>query len=379
MGKKVLHVACIDRTIHNFRLDLLNSLKKMGFETHVVCTPTIDKFVENIKQQGHKFHVENISRNVKISNLYRSIKAVKSIMKKENIDFVHTHTPIGGAIGRIAASQLDIAKVFHTTGGWYFHENMPKWKQQIFINTEKWLAKKTDVIFSVNHEDIHTAKKLNLTPRDKIVYSGPAGVDLSVFKEISPDIKQEKSKELGIQKEDLVIGLVARLVWEKGFKEFIDTIFLVKKNMNSNLKIIIAGKGPQENEIKEYSKSKGLENIINFLGYRTDIPELMSLFDLYLFSSYREGVPISVLESMASRLPVVAFDIRGCREAIIHNETGYIIPFKDSKKMSQAVIELLNDKEKRISFGIKGRERIKNNYTKMHHVSHQLTYYKQLL
>lgn len=375
---KVLHISSIDITIFLFRIDLLNELKNLGFETFVSSGETFDWVGEGLLEQGHKFEKMNVKKNINPINLLTGIFSVYNRIKKDRIQIVHTHTPIGGFIGRLAAYFAGVPHVMHTTGGWYFHENMSPLKFWIFVQFEKKLAKITDYIFSVNHEDIVSAEKLNIKPRKQIIYSGPSGVNLNkYFKRDPMEIESFKSS-LGIDNKTKLVGMVGRLVWEKGYKEFIDTAYkLIHEYDTKNIKFLIVGDGPQENQIKMYVSKIGMEDYIDFLGYRKDVELFINALDLYLFPSHREGVPISLLEAMASEKEVIAFDIRGCREAIDDGLNGHIVPFGDVDKMTNSLHNALMNEN--IEMGRNARLKIENEYTKEHHVSRQIPVYKKLL
>ncbi len=370
-------MSSIDKTILFFRIDLLNKLKEIGYKTYVACGETNSEFGQEIENQGHHFEKLSIEKSANPINLLKGMFEIYRFLKKEKIEVIHTHTPLGGFMGRIAARIAGIKCVLHTTGGWYFHENMSWWKRKIFINAEKYLARLTDYIFSVNKEDIQTARKYNISPRKEIIYSGPAGVDSLKFSNSfnSNQIKQLKQK-LKISSNTGVIGFVGRLVPEKGIMEFLNVIKLVEtKNPDYKLCGIIVGEGPARQKLEKFIVQKKIKSNILFLGHRSDISLLMKLFDVYLFPSYREGVPISVLEAMATERNVVAFDIRGCREAIVNGQSGTIVPFKDLELMSDAVIRYLSQE---VNHGKQARERIISNYSRTAHVESQIPVYQKI-
>ena len=105
-----------------------------------------------------------------------------------------------------------------------------------------------------------------------------------------------------------------------------------------NYCVIIIGKGPHENEIRKYAEDQGVMSTVKFLGYRDDVPALLRCMDIFLFPSHREGVPVGVQEAMVSQVPPIVFNIRGCRELVVNNESGIIVPFKDTVAMAQAVL-----------------------------------------
>ena len=164
---KVLHVAPMDRTIYRFRLGILNAARDMGYETHIWCKNTVQEHVDEMRELGHVVHEAQIERNLGPVNIGSAVRGLRKILRAEKFDIVHTHTPIGGLVGRVAARLERVPNVFHTTGGWYFHEYMKEPKKSMYIKIEKALASITDVIFSVNYEDIDLAVKYGIKPKER--------------------------------------------------------------------------------------------------------------------------------------------------------------------------------------------------------------------
>ncbi len=372
--KKTLHVANVAVMIHTFRFQLLLALQRKGYEIHIAGASTNPDLIADFEKAGFIFHEIPIERGLNITNAIKCTLMMRKLIKKHKFDIVHTNTPTGGMIGRMGAYLGGQKKIYHTTAGFYFHENMSPKKYKFYSGIEKYLAKKTHILFSPNKEDIATCHKLNIKPKDEIVYCGPSGVKLDRYNiSEKENSRTQLCKELKLTEDTFIIGSVGRLVWEKGFKEFIDTMALINKT-NKKTVAVCVGRGPQDQEILDYAKLKEVSNII-FVGFTREVPRYLLGFDLFLFPSHREGFPIATLEAMAAETPVVAFDIRGCRESIVEGETGYIVPFKDTMTMHKRVVELIDDSDLLFKMGIQGRQRVIDNFTKVHHVEKQLPYY----
>ena len=335
-------------------------------------------FSNLLTSSGIIFHEVPIKRGLKPVNAYRSVSRIIKIIKQHEFEIIHTHTPTGGLVGRIAARWVKHKKVFHTTAGLYFHENMPTHKYKFFSSIERFLTSKTQILFSPNHEDIKTCKDLNIKPLREIVYCGPAGVDLKNFEMSNKqNVRQAFAKQLEISEDVISIGLIARLEYEKGYKEFIDVIERLALN-GKNVIGISVGDGRDKEQIVAYASEKK-ESTIKFLGYRNDVPEIMQALDILLFPSYREGLPIVTLEAMASKVPVVAYDIRGCRESIDNNVTGFLVPFGNNDELYNKTESLVIDEILREKLGLNGRDRVERLFTREMHVKRQLHYYEQYI
>ena len=374
--KKVLHVSATLGNIALFRLLLLNKLVEDDWTTLVAASNTGNSYADELVSKGHQYF-EVKTRN--FNNILGPIKAIIKIVKiiKENkISVVHTHTPSGGTLGRLAAIYCRVPTILHTTGGLYFTKNSSFLIYWSVLYLERILSKFTNYIFSVNREDIETMIRLKIRPKNEIVYSGPGGVKISNYT-LDNDYSKRKRKSLGLEKDNIIIGYVARLVKEKGTEELLKIIELVLKKRPSTI-FIIVGKGQELPEFEQFIAKNNLGKNLKLLGWRNDINELMFCFDLFVFPSHREGLPVVVIEAMSAMLPVVSFDIRGCREAIVDGETGFIVPFKDIDKIVQKICILIDDKNVRLEMGKMGRKRVIQEYLDKFHVERQMIVYKSI-
>lgn len=356
-------------------MDLLLALKNRGYEIHICAAPLSPKFETHFKQHGFVFHPVAIKRGLNPFNAYSSIKKVRKVIRSENFTIIHTHTPTGGMIGRMAARLEKHPKVFHTTAGLYFHENMSKLKYKFFSGIERYLTAKTQVLFSPNYDDIETCKQLNIKPIHALAYCGPAGVDLAKFNlSKKREFREQFLKEQGLDKDTLIIALVARLELEKGYIEFLDVVKHLKTQGHPVVGISI-GEGRSEEQIKQHALEQQID-YVKFLGYQSNVNELMMAFDVLLFPSYREGLPIVTLEAMASEVPIVAFNIRGCRESIVHKKTGFLVTFGRIEALTSKTEELILDSQLRAAMGKAGRKRVSQEFTREMHTERQLPYYE---
>ena len=185
----------------------------------------------------------------------------------------------------------------------------------------------------------------------------------------NPEIREKfytkVRKELGISPDTIVVGIVGRIVWEKGFKEIVDAAHELRNYIN-NFQFIILGENFQNLEgieIKRYVKAKNLTEEILFLGYKFEINYYMSAFDIFVLPSYREGLPISLLEAMALGVPCIATNIRGNCDLIKENITGILIPAKDHFALSEAIMNLLKNPTQSKKLGLKAAKFVSENFS----------------
>lgn len=355
---KVVHVATVDLSIRFLLLNQLLYLKEKGFEVSAVCSD--GKWVPEVRAAG--IPVKTIEMKRKISPLSDIVALIKMAFyfRKERFQIVHTHTPKAGLLGQLAAKLARVPVIVNTIHGFYFHDNMNRLSRKFYIWTEKIAALCSDTILSQNSEDISTALKERICREGKISYLGN-GVDITRFDPalFAPLDIEAKKIEIGILKGERVVGFVGRLVKEKGIVEFFEAAKIVKRCLPKTKFIII---GPMESGKKDAFnpgniKVLDLESEVIFLGMRTDIPELYAVMDILVLPSHREGFPRSPMEAAAMGKPVVATDIRGCREAVANGETGILVPVKDAQALAEAIIYLLQNEEKAQEMGRAGRKR----------------------
>lgn len=338
--KKVLFVATVVKLhIMVFHIPYLEWFKKNGYEVHVVARNDYDNKEECIIPFCDKFHDLPFERSPIRKNNLQVYKDLKNIIDTEQYEIIHCHTPMGGAIGRLAArsTREKGTKVIYTAHGFHFFKGAPLVNWLAYYPAERWLSRYTDVLITINKEDYESAKKFKA---DRIEYVPGVGIDTDKFKSIEVN-RTEKRELIGISEDDFMIISVGELNKNKNHQVILRTI---AKLRNEKIKYVLCGQGPLATELRKLSNELGIENQVKFLGFRKDIAELMSVADLFAFPSYREGLSLSLMEAMASGMPVVCSKIRGNTDLIEDGKGGYLIDDSDELRYAQYV-ELLFDNE----------------------------------
>lgn len=345
--KKVLFVATVVKLhIMAFHIPYLEWFKKNGYEVHVAARNDYDSEEVCIIPFCDKFYDLPFERSpLRKSNL-RVYKDLKNIIDANEYEIIHCHTPVGGAIGRLAArsARKKGTKIFYTAHGFHFFKGSPLGNWLAYYPVERWLSGYTDVLITINTEDYEIAKKFKA---NRIEYIPGVGIDTDKFKNIEVN-RPEKRESIGLSEDDFMIISVGELNKNKNHQVMIRALSGLKKQ---GIKYVLCGQGPLESELRELAIKLDVENQVKFLGFRNDIPELMSIADLFAFPSYREGLSLSLMEAMASGMPVVCSRIRGNTDLIEDGKGGYLIGDSDESKYTQYV-ELLLDNE-RIRSGMK--------------------------
>jgi glycosyltransferase involved in cell wall biosynthesis len=353
---RICHVANNDSAVRFLLLNQLAFLQKEGYDVSVACCVKNSK--EDIEQKGIK--VKSIIFSRSIFSFKHAVAFVQLYVyfKKEKFDIIHTHNPIPGLLGQVAAKLAGVRIIINTVHGLYFTDDTSGLERGCFILAEKIAAKCSNLIFSQNKEDIKTLIKEKIAEPDKIKYLGN-GVDVDKFSpaKFSEEFIANKKRELGISEDYKILGTIGRLVEEKGY---LDLFVAFKSVLHIFPKTILLIVGPEDTDkrdalkasiVKEYS----IENNVLFLGERTDVSELLGVMDIFILASHREGMPRSLIEAMVAARPAITTDIRGCREIVDNGENGALVPVKDPERLSQAVVSLLSDPERAKIFGKSAR------------------------
>jgi glycosyltransferase involved in cell wall biosynthesis len=365
---KILHICAIGITAKNLLKPQIDYLLSQNASVEVACAPGAE--VDELRKQGYVIHTIPIERQItSISNL-TSIYELMRLIQEKQYDFVHVHTPIAAVLGRIAAKLAGAKSIVYTAHGFPFHDRSSKIEHFIYSSIERVCARFTDLVLTQNYEDLVTSYKLEICPLGKAAYLGN-GVDVEQFNRhrLDPNHQARLRQSLGIpDSANAIIGTVGRLTYKKGSSYLIEAVAKLLPRFSNFHVLVVGGQlnsdpEPFQAQLIDRIRVLGLEKHVTLTGYRDDIPELLGLMDIFTLPTFtHEGLPRSILEAMAMELPVVATDIRGCREAIVSEETGLIVPPQDSDKLAAALGTLLADAELRQVYGRAGRRRLEAEY-----------------
>lgn len=375
---KIVQVSALDTTMNGLLRELNTTIRNNGHKLICVCSngPKVD----HLKREGFDVRPINIDRKISPLNNIKSIIKMYKLFRSEKPDIVHVHTPVASILGRIAAKMAGVPNIVYTAHGFYFHENMSKSKYKLFHTIEKVCARLcTDYIFTQSQEDGELAIKDKFLPRNNITTIGN-GVD--VFGKFNPRKITEDNllrlrNELRVNKNDVVVTFIGRLVKEKGILDLLNAFNNLEK---SNIKLLVVGStaiSERDQETKKLLEKYNKENVV-FTGYRTDVQVLLGITDIFCLPSYREGMPRSIIEAMSMECAVIATNIRGSREEVVEGETGFLIPLKSPEKIKNKIIELANDSVLLGKMKYKGRERACKLYNEKEVVKIQMKKFEEM-
>ncbi len=357
--KKVLFVATVVKThMMQFHLPYLRMFQEMGWETAVAAKNDYENLADcQIPYCDTYYDVPFHRLPWKKANL-RSYRMLKTIIDEGNFDLIHCHTPVGAMIARLAAmgARKKGTKVIYTAHGFHFFRGAPLANWLLYYPAEWLLAFVTDVLITINREDYARAKK-RLHPK-RLEYVPGVGIDTGKFRG-TPEGHQSKRRELGLGGEDFLILTVAEMTRNKNHITVLKALELLKEAEEfAHIHYLICGRGEMWGQLEEDAKALGISGHVHFLGYRTDAPELYGCSDLFAFMTYREGLPVSLMEAMAAGLPIVCTRVRGNTDLIEDGVSGDFVE-NDSQALADAILRLYRDPAYRAKLGAAAVEAVK--------------------
>ena len=357
LPRKVLFCATVDYHFKAFHLPYLKWFKDQGWEVHIAASGNI-----NLPYVDVKYDLPIKRSPFKRDNL-KAYKELQAIIHQHNYQIIHCHTPIGGVLGRLAArrARKEGTKVIYTAHGFHFCKGAPLLNWMLYYPIEKGLARLTDCLITINEEDYQLAHNHKFKA-GKIEHVHGVGIDLTQFKPIRLENKNELRKSYGYNPDDFLLFYAAEFNKNKNQQMLIETIPLIKNEV-PNVKLLLAGEGALLDECRSLAKKLGVVEQVHFLGFRKDIQSLLSITDVSVASSLREGLPVNIMEAMAAGIPIVASDNRGHRELVLNNKNGWVVDCDDKESFSRKVKLLANNKDLRIKLGLNGRRMMKSKYS----------------
>lgn len=330
--KKILIVSTVSRQFYLFEQGNIEVLKSLGYEVHAAANfSDANERLDNLDIIRHHFDIERSPFTLKNIKAYRQLK---KIMQSEKFDVVHCHSPMGGVLARLAAKSTKFSKVIYTAHGFHFYRGAPLINWLLYYPIEKYLSRYTDILITINQEDYMVAKKFIA---NRAIYIPGIGVDVKKISSFYSENIDEIRQEIDIPNNSFVVVSVGELNKNKNHEVIIKAIAKLK---DPTIYYIICGQGDRLEHLKQLSHSLGIADKVKFLGYRNDVLRIYRIANLFAFPSYREGLSMSLMEAMASRLPIICSNIRGNKDLIENGIEGYLFHPKDIKGFSKTIEEL---------------------------------------
>lgn len=348
--KKILLVSTVSRQFYLFEQGNIEVLKSLGYEIHTAANfRDANERLDALDIVRHHFDIQRSPFSFRNITAY---KQLKKIMKEGNYDAVHCHSPMGGVLARLAARAVGIKHVLYTAHGFHFYKEAPLINWLVYYTIEKFLSRFTDVLITINNEDYAVAKNFRAK---RAVYVPGVGVNTGAFAR-DLEVRNAYRAQLGISDNTVVLLSVGEMIKRKNHET---ALRAVARLNHDHIIYLIVGRGMLWPELERLAESLGIKDKVRFMGFRNDVAHICSAADIYLFPSFQEGLPVSLMEAMAAGLPCVASRIRGNIDLLEDGKGGFLCAPDDIDGMSRAINALIESDELRNSFGSYNAERIK--------------------
>ena len=304
---------------------------------------------------------------------YKAYRKVQKIITDYRPDIVHTHAAKPGALGRLAAGVRSKPKIVHTYHGHVFHSYFNRLKTKFIIETERFLAKRSDVLVAISSQQKkEMVEEFKIADADKFKII-PLGFELRKFYDDQEMKRRKFREEFNLQDDEIAIGIIGRLVPIKNHSLFLEAIDYVLKNTRKKIRAFIIGDGETRKELEEKAKSLGISftssgtmdssAVVIFTSWRSDIDVVNAGLDIVALTSLNEGTPVSLIEAQAANKPIVSTRVGGISDVVIENETALLSNIDDNRSFNENLLALVENDEFRNDFGKKGVSHVQAKFS----------------
>ena len=315
--------------------------------------------------------IPDMGRSIDPFKDYKAYKKVQKIIKDFKPDIVHTHAAKPGAVGRLAASSLNVPAIIHTYHGHVFHSYFGKLKTNFIINTERFLAKKSHALIAISDqqrnelvEDFHIAEQTKF----KVI---PLGFELKKFSENQDEKRKKFRKEFNLEDDVIAIGIIGRLVPIKNHSLFLEGIDYLLRTTSKKIKAFIVGDGETRKALENKAHQLNIpvshdhdpNASLTFTSWRNDIDVINAGLDIIALTSRNEGTPVSLIEAQAANKPIVSTRVGGIGDIVLENETALLSDINDSASFRENLLRLVDNDELRNWFNKKGADHVQKKFS----------------
>lgn len=340
MSKKVLLTATVQSHICQFHKPLAKMLQEHGYEVHVAARNNLAEKNGLAMEYVDKVYNVPFDRSPFSTRNLKAYKELAKVLKENKYEIIHTNTPMGGMVTRIAANKYrkkNGTKVFYTAHGFHFYDGAPKKNWLIYYPIEKTMSWLTDTLIAITKDDFKLAKEKF---HCNVVHMHGVGANSKKFYVMSDEEKAILRNELGYSQDAKIILNVGELLPNKNQKSAIRAMKKVIQKY-PDAKLLIAGNGSELENHKALIKELGLEENVDLLGYTTELFKYMNICDVLVACSFREGLPLNLMEAMLCGKPIVASINRGHKELIENGKNGFLVPVEDIDSYAEKILAVL--------------------------------------
>ena len=349
--KRALMLASVASMIDQFNMPNIRLLQSLGYTVDVsadfsdpgnISVERASYLKKKLESEGVKVFDTPIPRSLSPKRVIEAYRQVTQQADKGHYKLVHCHSPIGGALTRLAfrKHRKRGTKVIYTAHGFHFYKGAPLRNWLVFYPAERILSRFTDTLITINKEDYLRAK--TTFHAKETVYVPGIGINTAKF--ANNDGRQKVRKEFGIPEDKTVFLSVGELNTNKNHRIAIQGL----SKLDCDFTYIIVGQGVLEEDLKQTAKEAGIGDRVIFAGFRTDVADFYSAADCFIFPSFREGLSVSLMEAMAGGMTIVCSRIRGNTDLVDEGKGGYLFDPHSEEEFTAAVRSVLTADAKEI-------------------------------
>ncbi len=350
MKKKIL-ITATELHLYQFWTQHIKMLIQNGYSVDLVCSHVGDK-LDELKQvllscENPRLTVVDLKRSPLSPHNIRGYFQLKKYFSENKYDLIITNEPVMGVMTRLASRAIRKkhgTRLIYFAHGFHFWKGAPLLNWALFYPIEKLAARITDVIVTMNSEDYQFAKEHFNSA--EIEYTNGIGADFN-DKSFSLYDRNQKRRELNLSDSDFMVFSASELTDRKNLRFAFDVIEILVNKGYKNIKFFVRGKGPLENDYKEYIKKHNLGENIFLLGYGRDINQMCCAADAFLFTSKQEGLPVAVMEAMSCNLPCVCSNVRGASDLISNGNGGFVCSLSSPEEFASRLEYIMKNDVRR--------------------------------
>lgn len=343
-----------------------------------------------VEQLGVEYlTIPGMERSINPASDFFAYQRLKALIRKYKPDIVHTHAAKPGALGRLAASAMKVPVILHTFHGHVFHSYFNSVKTNLFINTERFLARKSDAIIAISDQQkrelVHDFK-IASEEKFRLVR---LGLDLDKFQTDQPAKRRKFRQEFGLKDDEIAIGIIGRLVPVKNHYLFLKAIAHVLSSSARKIKAFIVGDGETRQDLEQianqaniaYSTHQDTEHPhpLIFTSWRSDVDYITAGLDIVALTSFNEGTPVSLIEAQAANKPIVSTKVGGIQDIVIHGETALLSDANDSQTFANNLLRMVEDEHLRFRLGRNSRQYVMERFSYQRLIDDMTGIYYELL
>ncbi len=371
---KVIHVIKITSIAgaENHLLMLVAGLRARNIDAEIVMLTEPAKPMTEFVAEAKRREIPIKSLVIRRSIDPALIKNLRDLFRESKPDIVHTHLQHADLHGITAAWLAKVPVVITSR-----HNDNAFRRRPVIKQLNQLLWRLADAGIAISKSIARFAVEVEGAPSAK-VHTIYYGLSFNPNPAERESARQAIRRELKIEKNDVVVGIVCRLVEQKGVEYGLKAFSQITRSFPS-ARLVIAGDGPLRRSLESQAVTLGLQGRVQFLGWRGDVPHLMAALDVLLVPSLWEGFGLVILEAMAQRVPTIGSNVSAIPEIVVHGETGLLVPPEDIDRLIEALTLLMSDHGLRQHMGLMAEDRLEANFSESRMVDQTVALYDRLL